>query len=93
MLPVGEKGIRLFVARHDIDDALSLLKEMDFNDANPPEESFHYADLEEIMYQKELHQGKRNYWMVAIIVLMVTLLIAYAILLAANGSGLYHPLS
>lgn len=91
MLPVGEKGIRLFVSRQDVDEALIHLEEMDYNDAHPPEESFHYADMEEILYQKELHQSKRNYWMVFIIILMVLLLIVNVILLAANGRGFYHP--
>lgn len=90
MLPVGEKGIRLFVAHRDVDEALELIKEMDYNDAHPPEETFHDADLDEILYQKELHQNSKSKWLMAIIIAMVSLILLYAVMLAANGLGLYH---
>jgi len=90
MLPVGEKGIRLFVSFTDVKLASELISEMDRNKLQPVEESFHDADLEEILYQKSLHEGALSPKMMYMAIVMSIILILYVCYLSSTGSGLYH---
>jgi len=90
MLPVGEKGIRLFVPFTDVELASELISEMDRNSLQPVEESFHDADLEDILYQKALHEGAVSPRMMYVAVIMSVILIIYVCYLSSAGMGLYH---
>jgi len=89
MLPVGEKGIRLFVPVSDADLAMEIVKEMDLNKTQPIEESFHDADLEEILYQKSLHEGQVSGRMMYVAIVMSVVLVLYVCYLSSQGRGLY----
>lgn len=89
MLPVGEKGIRLFVPESDVDDALAIIKEMDFNKSQPVEESFHDADIEDILYQKSLHERQVSSSMMYVALAMSIILVLYVCYLSSQGQGLY----
>ena len=90
MLPVGEKGIRLFVPVGDIEFANDLIGEMDRNSLQPVDESFHDADLDDILYQKALHHGAVSSKMMYIAIIMSIILILYVCYLSSSGMGLYH---
>jgi len=90
MLPVGEKGIRLFVPSRDLSFANDLISEMDRNKVRPLDESFHNADLDEILYQKALHEGAVSSKMMYVAIIMSIVLILYVCYLSSSGSGLYH---
>lgn len=89
MLPVGEKGIRLFVPVSDLDDAMAIVKEMDLNKTQPIDESFHDADLEDILYQKSLHERQVSSRMMYVAITMSVILILYVCYLSSQGKGLY----
>lgn len=90
MLPVGEKGIRLFVPFTDVALASDLISEMDHNKMQPVEESFHDADLDDILYQKSLHEGAVSSKMMYIAIVMSAILILYVCYLSGTGAGLFH---
>lgn len=90
MLPVGEKGIRLFVPQADAAYALQLIRQMDENKVKPLEESFHDADLEDILYQKQLHEGQVSKHMMYVALAMSVVLVIYVCYLSSGGRGLYH---
>ena len=90
MLPVGEKGIRLFVPFSDIELANDLISEMDRNNLQPIEESFHDADLDDILYQKAIHEGAVSSRMMYVAIAMSVILILYVCYLSSSGAGLYH---
>ena len=90
MLPVGEKGIRLFVPIVDLELANDLISEMDRNKIKPLEESFHDANHEDILYQKSLHEGAVSSKMMYVAVIMSAILILYVCYLSSSGMGLYH---
>jgi len=89
MLPVGEKGIRLFVPVSDVDFALEIVKEMDLNKTQPVEESFHDADHDDILYQKSLHEGQVSGRMMYVAIVMSIVLVLYVCYLSSQGRGLY----
>ncbi len=90
MLPVGEKGIRLYVPSSELELATDLIAEMDQNQLRPIDESFHDADLEDILYQKALHEGSVSSKMMYVAIVMSIVLVLYVIYLSSSGSGLYH---
>jgi len=90
MLPVGEKGIRLFVPSSEVVIANDLILEMDINKTQPVEESFHDADLEDILYQKSLHDGTVSSKMMYVAIGMSIILVLYVCYLSSSGKGLYH---
>lgn len=90
MLPVGEKGIRLFVPFQDVEFANDLISEMDRNSLEPIDESFHNADLDEILYQKALHEGAVSSKMMYVAIVMSVILVVYVCYLSSSGMGLYH---
>lgn len=89
MLPVGEKGIRLFVPVSDVAYAMEIVQEMDQNKTQPLEESFHDASLEDILYQKSLHEGQVSKRMMYVAIVMSVILILYVCYLSSQGKGLY----
>jgi len=89
MLPVGEKGIRLFVPVSDVEFAMDIVREMDENKSQPLEESFHDADLDDILYQKSLHQGQVSGRMMYVAIAMSVVLVLYVCYLSSQGKGMY----
>jgi len=89
MLPVGEKGIRLFVPVSDVDFAAEIVREMDENKSQPLEESFHDADLDDILYQKSLHEGQVSGRMMYVAIAMSVVLVLYVCYLSSQGRGMY----
>ncbi|MEM1320016.1 MAG: DUF2007 domain-containing protein [Bacteroidota bacterium] len=76
-LPLGEGGIGLHVREKDREEALRIVRELDYyNRTDPRDQSFHDADKEDIAYEKALHeQAARQYKPATMIILFLVLLI------------------
>ena len=81
MLPMGGGSISLHVREKDLNEAAAIIREMEYMNQHPEEESFHDADYDDIMYQKRLAQlehGKvtDKYLFFAIIIIIAILIVS-----------------
>jgi len=82
--PLGNGGIGLHIREIDQDKSMNIIKELDYNDLNGPQNvSFHDADLEDIAYEKALTNQKNDY-LIFLFLIIISLLIFRAFL-RANG--------
>ncbi len=60
--PLGDAGIGLHVLKTDREKAIDIIHQMDQLDQEDPsdKESFRDADLEDIAYQKQLHEQQKG---------------------------------
>jgi hypothetical protein len=72
LLPIGQ--IELCVNRSQIREALEVINDIELNEKTNVPEDFREADLEEIIYQKELnHRNRRTFFKVLIFVVVIIL--------------------
>ncbi len=82
--PMGNGGIGLHIREIDQDKSMHIIKELDSNDLNGPQNiSFHDADLEDIAYEKSL-SNKKNDSFIFLFLIIISLLVFRAFL-RANG--------
>lgn len=87
IIALGEGGIGLNVKEADAVEALGIIRELDkFAKQEQVEQSFHDADKEDILYEKEIQKAKENKWspLTVAALLIVFLLLLHSFLLA-NG--------
>ncbi len=84
--PLGEGGIGLHIREDDTEDAVPIIREMDKNNRNEPQNiSFHDADREDIEYEKQLAEKRNKIHPVFTIIVFILLLLIFRAFLRANG--------
>ncbi len=84
---IATGGVSLYVKASDVDAVLLILDELDYNKSRKLDEDFREADLEEILYQKSLHESKhqfKNWLNVLAAVFVVFLLILWLMSIYRN---------
>lgn len=85
-LPLGSGAISLHVKESDLLAASKIIRGLDNRKAvERTEDSFHDADLADIQYQQQLHQGKNKPdWVIFSLILVIILIIIRAYLRASG---------
>lgn len=76
MLPIGE--ISLNIPESAELEARQIIEEMEFNELHEVEEDFREADIDDIIYQKELNsrdKGRINLAVLVVLILIICLLL------------------
>jgi hypothetical protein len=78
-LPIGNLGIGLHIREQDLPEATGLIARVDYQLHHAPaDQSFHDADLDDILYQQALHQSRpetADRWTFFILLLILLLLL------------------
>jgi len=83
--PLGDGGIGLHIREIDHDKSIPIIKELDLNNLNEPNISFHDADLEDIAYEKALRTPKNKIDPILLLFLLICGLIIFRALMRAKG--------
>ncbi len=91
VIPFAEGSIGLHVHEKDAKPALEIISQLDKQSNQDPEDiSYHDADLEDIYFEKELHEWRNRTWTPAslIVLFLIAVLLLFSIL---RAMGIIDP--